>query len=295
MALDLEHVAGNTYFIKAPVCVGLYVVSDTVILIDSGGDKEFGRQLNKLLEAKGWTLSTIINTHSHADHCGANAYLKQKTGCRILSTPIEKAFIEHPELEPSFLNGGFYLEKHRSKFLLAKPSHVNSTISGNSPIEDTGLRTVSLPGHTFAMVGIKTPDDVFFVADAVLSEHIVTKYQMTFLYDVKRQLETLAFLKQDTSTAHILSHGGLVTDFASLVNTNEEVIHNVLDMLVAKCAAKPQTTEDLLKSVFDESGLTMNETQYILNKSTLTSYLHYLCNVGRLSYEFVENRLFFRS
>jgi len=295
MALTIKPIAGNTYYIDAAVCVGLYVVDGKAILIDSGGDKEFGRQINKALQEKDWELTAIINTHSHADHCGANAYLKQKTGCSIMSTAIEKTFIEHPELEPSFLNGGFYMQKHKTKFLMAKPSMVDTVITNSGIIEDTGLEAVLLPGHTFNMIGIKTPDCVFFVADAVLSKEIVTKYKMTFIYDVKCQLETLSFLQQDTSAIHILSHGGRVNDFKSLLETNEQAIQTVLEWLVAQCKQNPQTPEDLLKFMFDESGLRMDEVQYVLNKSTLTSYLNYLCNVGSLSYEFSENRLFFRS
>ena len=36
------------------------------------------------LDARGWTLSHIWNTHHHFDHAGNNLEIKEKTGCQII-------------------------------------------------------------------------------------------------------------------------------------------------------------------------------------------------------------------
>lgn len=293
MALEIEHIIGNTYFVNSAVCVGLYVQNNEVILIDTGADKDFARQLQKSIKDKGWILKLVINTHFHADHIGGNAYLKNNTDCKIISTQIESAFIKDTLLEPSFLNGGYFLDKHKTKFLMAKNSDVDSVIMSGGVIFDTDLVAVPLGGHSFDMIGIKTLDDVFFVADSVFSEDIIKKYHLSFMYDVDAQLKTLDFLKNDSSSKIVLSHGGVVNDFKGLIDLNLSKINEILGLICIQCTESGKTIEELLKIIFDHYGLAMNEVQYVLNLSSLRSYLSYLCNVGRLEYKFVENKMIY--
>ena len=45
------------------------------------------------LEAKGWRLTHILNTHHHADHAGGNLELKKRTGCTIVGPRADPARI----------------------------------------------------------------------------------------------------------------------------------------------------------------------------------------------------------
>ena len=117
--LTLEHIKGNTYYIPSPTNVGVYLENENAILIDSGNDKEAGRQILRLLEERGLRLKLIINTHSNADHIGGNAYLQERTNCQIAATRLEAAFINDPILEPSLLYGGFPNISINNKFLMA--------------------------------------------------------------------------------------------------------------------------------------------------------------------------------
>ncbi|MCF7945564.1 MAG: MBL fold metallo-hydrolase, partial [Spirochaetia bacterium] len=73
--LQIEQLGAQTYYIPAPTNIGIFVENGKALLIDSGNDKEAGRQINKLLNERGWELSMIINTHSNADHIGGNQFL----------------------------------------------------------------------------------------------------------------------------------------------------------------------------------------------------------------------------
>ena len=104
---ELIQVAGNSYYIQSPAKIGLVKTGEQVVcLIDSGNDKDAGKKVRKHLEANGWTLKAIYNTHSHADHIGGNKYLQAQTGCDIFAPGIERDFTEHPVLEPFYLYGG---------------------------------------------------------------------------------------------------------------------------------------------------------------------------------------------
>lgn len=83
---ELTQVAGNSYYIQSPAKIGLVRLNDTdVCLIDSGNDKEAGRKVRQILDANGWHLTTIYNTHSNADHIGATSTCKTRPAAR--STP----------------------------------------------------------------------------------------------------------------------------------------------------------------------------------------------------------------
>ena len=68
---ELIQAKGSSYYIESPAKVGLVRLNDTeVCLIDSGSDKDAGRKVRQHLDANGWKLAAIYNTHSNADHIG---------------------------------------------------------------------------------------------------------------------------------------------------------------------------------------------------------------------------------
>ena len=70
---ELIQVSDSSYYIQSPAKIGLIKLTDTeVCLIDSGNDKDAGRKVRQILDANGWTLKSIYNTHSNADHIGGN-------------------------------------------------------------------------------------------------------------------------------------------------------------------------------------------------------------------------------
>ena len=191
--MELIEVGEKTYYIKNPANIGVYKISDTeVILIDSGNDKDAGKKILKILDAQGWSVKGIIVTHSNADHVGGCKLIQDRTNCPVYAAGTESSFTEYPILEPSFLYGGYPFKDLKNKFLLAKESNV--TKIDKSPIE--GLEIIKLNGHFFDMIGVKTDDDVYFLADSLFSEETITKYHLFFIYDVAGYLNTLDELEK---------------------------------------------------------------------------------------------------
>jgi glyoxylase-like metal-dependent hydrolase (beta-lactamase superfamily II) len=189
---ELKQIGKNTYYIDCPAKIGLYRLNNSeVCLIDTGNDTEAGKKILRILEENDWKLKYIINTHSNADHIGGNAYLQEKTGCKIYSSGIEQAFTNYPFLESSFLYGGFPFKELQNKFLLARPSKINNI----NELQLPGFKIINLPGHFFGMIGIITPDNIFFIADSLVSERIINKYHISFIYDIDAYLNTLKMLE----------------------------------------------------------------------------------------------------
>ena len=186
---ELNHIIGNSYYIQSPSKMGLVKLNDTdVCLIDSGNDKDAGRKVRQLLDANGWHLTAIYNTHSNADHIGGNRYLQGQTKCKIYAQGIECDITRHPVLEPAFLYGGFPPKDLRHKFLMAQESDAKELTPGVLP---EGFALLQLPGHFFHMVGFRSPDDVVYLADCLSSRETLDKYQIGFVYDVAAYLDTL--------------------------------------------------------------------------------------------------------
>ncbi|KRQ86282.1 Hydroxyacylglutathione hydrolase [Caloramator mitchellensis] len=290
MALSLVHLKGNTFYIPSPTNVGIYVNNGNAILIDSGNDKEAGRQILKLLKEQGWNLKLIINTHSNADHVGGNQFLQDKTNCDILSTRIESAFITDPILEASFLYGGLPFKDLNNKFLMAKPSAVTNIIPSDGEIFNTGLKTISLPGHYFDMIGVLTPDDVFFVGDSVFPENIIKKYHIYYILDVKAHLKTLEKLNNFNAEMFVPSHGEPIKDIKDLVELNKNEVLGIASKIQNICS-EGKTIEEILENICDIYDISLDANQYVLLSSTIRSYITYLYEEGSIRPIFNKNKL----
>ena len=228
----------------------------------------------------------IINTHSNADHIGGNKVIQDRTNCVILANNIEKAFTEYPILESSFLYGGYPFKEIRNKFLLAKESIV-LPIDNNLP---DGLEYFPLKGHYFDMIGIKTSDNVYFLADSLFSEETIMKYHLFFLYDVREFLNTLDYLKTLNGYIYIPSHCEATSDISGLIENNRNKVNEIINKIYNVCEEE-KTFEEILKYIFEEYNLVMNANQYVLIGSTIKSYLSYLLDNNQLNYEFKENKM----
>ncbi len=285
---ELIQAGENTYYIQSPAKIGIVKLNDTeVCLIDSGNDKDAAKKVHKILEANGWTLKMILNTHSNADHIGGNKHLQEQTGCIIYASEIECDFTTNPILEPSFLYGGYPPKELRHKFLMAQESCAERLTTQVLP---KGFDIINLPGHFFDMVGFRTPDDVVFLADCLSSRETIDKYGISFIYDVGSYLQTLENVCNMKAKLFVPSHAEPTEDITDLAQYNINKVNEIADKICDFCK-NGICFEALLKQLFDEYNLTMNFQQYALVGSTVRSYLAFLKDGGRLTVRFDNNEL----
>ncbi len=288
---ELIQVSGSSYYIQSPAKIGLYKLNDTdVCLIDSGNDKDAGKKIRKVLEANGWTLKTIYNTHSNSDHIGGNKYLQGQTGCEIFALGIECDFTNHTILEPALIYGGYAPKDLRHKFILAQPSEAKPLTKDVLP---EGWELIELPGHFFDMVGFRTPDDVVYLADCLSSRETIDKYKIGFIYDVGAYIETLEKVKTMKAKIFVPSHAEPTEDIVPLAQYNIDKVNEVADKIVSICE-KPINFEKILQRLFTDYDLVMNFEQHALVGSTVRSYLAWLKDSGRLTVEFTDNMLMWK-
>ena len=278
---ELIRVSERSYYIQSPAKIGLVRLDgQDICLIDSGNDKDAGRKVRQLLDANGWQLTAIYNTHSNADHIGGNKYLQGQTGCKIYAPGIDCAFTRHPVLEPSFLYGGYPCKELRHKFLMAQESDAQE------------LTKECLP-EGFAMAGFRTPDDVVYLADCLSSRETLDKYQIGFIYDVASYLNTLEMVKSLQAKMFVPAHATASEDIADLAQYNIDKVLEIADKITGICQ-EPLCFEAILQKLFAGYGLTMNFEQYVLVGSTVRSYLAWLKDTGRVNVLFENNMLLWR-
>lgn len=276
---ELVQAAGGSYYIESPAKVGLVRLDgDAVCLIDSGSDKDAGRKIRQLLDANGWKLESIYNTHSNADHIGGNSYLQRQTGCRIYAPGMECCFTRHPVLEPSLLYGGCPGKDLRHKFLMASSSDAEPLSDAVLP---EGMSIIPLPGHFLDMVGFRTSDDAVYLADCLASRETLDKYGLTFIYDVGAYISTLEMVRDMEARIFIPSHAAACEDISELACYNIAKVDEAAERICAACA-EPLSSDEVIRRMFISYGLKMSMEQYVLVGSTVRSYLSWLRGSGRV-------------
>ena len=289
---ELHKVTETSYYIQSPAKIGLIrLEGNDVCLIDSGNDKEAGRKVRQILEANGWRLRCIFNTHSNADHIGGNKYLQTQTGCDIFAPGIERDFTVHPVLESSFLYGAYPPKALRHKFLMAQESEVDLLTPEALP---EGISVLPLPGHFFDMVGYRSADGAVYLADCLSSQETLEKYQITFVYDVAAYLQTLEMVKTLEAKVFIPAHAEATENIAPLAQLNIDKVYEIAQKIRLICAA-PVTFESVLQQLFTVFGLTMNMEQYVLVGSTVRSYLAWLSDTDQAEYFFEDGQMLWRA
>ncbi len=68
----------------------IFLLHDTNSGETAAVDPAVAKPVLEVLQAKGWQLSYIFNTHHHGDHVGGNLELKRQTGCKIVAAERDR-------------------------------------------------------------------------------------------------------------------------------------------------------------------------------------------------------------
>lgn len=294
--MELIKIQKGIYYIENFTNIGVVEAEDkNVILIDSGLEDRAARKIMELLKEKGYKPGAVVNTHSHADHCGGNSYLKKNTGLKVYASDYESSIIEHPYLEPfSMFSGAEPISDLQNKFLMAQPSKVDMIIGeGRLRILGRSLEIIKLPGHSINQIGIGV-EGVFFSADAIFSEKVLKKYKIPFFINIEKQKETLNKLEELEFDTFVASHIKPVKNVKELCKINKSVITRIEELILSILKAE-KTTEGVLNEVFKVMEITIiSAQQYYLLKTSIMAYLSYLKNMGKINIKVQDNNLYWK-
>lgn len=158
----------------------LMIFGDRITLIDTGV-KGSEQKLFAYIEENGRNFSeigTIILSHSHPDHIGSAARIKELTGCEVFAHRGDLAWIENIETQneerpvPGFFN------------LVNRPVKVDRLLSGGEILkadDDVTLKIIHAPGHSKGSLNILfTEDRILFTADSIPLKNDIPNYDNYF-------------------------------------------------------------------------------------------------------------------
>ncbi len=262
--MELVRLCGGTYLLKGRVNCGYYGGT----LIDAGLDADVARRIFSLLDGEGLEIESIVLTHAHADHFGGARFLKERTGASVFASSFEAAAIENPLLEPlSLFAGASPPDELKNKFLMAEPCEVDAPLSRS--LGD--LEIWDLPGHSIAQVGVLTPDDILFCADAFFTEEFLEKFKFTFLVDVSQTVESLERLK-GVDAQLVQSHGGPVENAEAAIDHNLARIDKNVETIRGLADLPIHEINNHVMGLIDSKSV----MQYFLTNTIVHAYLKHL-------------------
>ncbi len=282
--MELKQVGERTYYIEHGTNIGVYMTSPgRVCLIDTGAQGD-GEKIDEIITAKGWEPEYIINTHTHIDHLGGNEYLMKKYHIPAYCTEYDMAFAHYSDLEAAYMNGGYPCRKLRTIF--SHPGMIGFRSIEKNTLE--GIEWTYLPGHTFGMIGVRTSDDIWFLADSYLSRKYLEKRSFGYLYDVGGYLDTLGFIRELDGELFIPAHGIAEKDITEVAELNEANINRIIGAIKGMCT-EPISLDEILKRMYAAMGMRTTVSQHALLSSTTKCYLTYLQDRGELECRFIDN------
>lgn len=295
----------NIFCLKGPTNTGVISLpkkdgSSHIYLIDSGNDDA---QALTILECithsfEKTVLKAVINTHSHADHCGGNSFLKEKTSCQLWASTGEAAIMDCPVIEAGLIWGGMPVQEMNTPYFVAKPCSIDKTFKNDESfiLENTiEVQAVSLKGHYIDQTGFLVTDTdgkkVFFAGDALSGRNVIKKYWIQYLFDEELSKQSLKIISGIKADFYVPGHGDYVSEIEGLVELNQLALLETENLILDELK-EPKTLEQLLKNTADRNEIKMHLTQYSLIGCTLRSYLSALCNAGKIRYEIKDNIMY---
>ncbi len=282
----------RVYYLPGGVNAAIVVGRDRqAILVDTGGDKSYGREIRRACETLGVTPAAIVNTHAHADHYGGNDYLLRQFDVPVYAPPLEKSLMESPYLEPVYLfNGAKPPGELLNKWLLAKPSRVDYVLEpGVLTLCGVQLDILDTSGHAHVHYSVRV-GDVLLAADAVFGESALEKYPLPFGQDIAAQIQSARKVAESGARVVLPGHGEPSEEVRALAELNLRAFERAARTVEAAC--QRATTAEVLRGACSALGIAMSDLpRYALNLCTVMAYLSYLREEGKIDWQLADNEL----
>ncbi|HLH63110.1 MAG TPA: MBL fold metallo-hydrolase [Ktedonobacteraceae bacterium] len=299
MGTQLIQLHKNVWVIQGGANIGVIAHDGRCLIIDSGMDRDAGRDILNQLKKLNLTPTALVVTHAHADHFGGAHYLVRQTGLKVYATRVEASVMAGPILEPLYLFSGAQPPRElQHKFLLAKPCLADIILAGNEQaVDDIPIEVISLPGHSTEQIGVAF-GETLFAGDAFLIPEILDKHRIPFYTDVQAGLTTLTILKTRAASFKqiVAGHGAIATSAGQANYAIDYMVARleaILDQIrLALSNGDARTGADILSFVATALGAQISSlSQYVLYNTTLQSALSALYTGNEIAPVFQENQL----
>ena len=283
----LVQCAKNTYYLACFANTGVYVLPDgEVILIDGCDHKKSYSDLDRHLTEHGWRVKMIINTHAHIDHITGDRFFCDKYGCEVYSSDVEHHLIDLCNLEGEIYFNALPVKRERSYFF--RPVGVKAKPLSEAELPE-GFEILPLPGHSFGMIGIRTPDNVWFIGDSVLSKDTFESYKLPFFFDINKSIETLEMLCSLEGGLFVPAHSEPCENIAPLASYNARCLERLKEYFLS--ISDRRTLEEIFAVCAKQLSLCVENDQYGKLLATVKGFLQALIEDGKLWGQVIDYKL----
>jgi hydroxyacylglutathione hydrolase len=250
----------------------IIVFGEEICLIDTGV-KNSMQAIFDYIEKQGRKVSEIkriILSHSHPDHIGSAATIKDLTHCRIFAHKAEKEWIENIDIQlKNRPVPGFYELTDRSV-------KVDEIIEDGQILElanGLNIKIIHSPGHSAGSINIQFIEDkILFTADSIPLKNDIPNYD-----NFKVLVNSLEKIKENNEYEILLSSWtSPIEDKSlamSLIEEGQEYI-SIIDNAVKLHYADEETKPfELCEKVIEELGMPAFFKNPICDKAFRTHFL----------------------
>ncbi|OAB30300.1 hypothetical protein PMSD_21220 [Paenibacillus macquariensis subsp. defensor] len=294
----LLHVAGSSYAWSGKYSVGVYLDEKTrgAYLFDSGPNLTTAEMIDHEITNKGYDVTAIIHSHGHSVNTGGSSYFRKRyPKLQCYASHLSAPFINNPSLLASISTLSPIQHSNTELSESSESDIITDTIpfqDGAFTINDIPFIIHTLPGHFPGMIGVQTPDQVLYCADALFGSSTLSRQKILFFMESNEAKQSLLKLKTIQAEQYIIYHGGIYNNISELIEENIKCIKDAYDDVLTWIEQQWQTSESITQRMMSKYDFENNEKQYDLAYTITQSYIRQFLNEGKIS-RFIKNGVLF--
>ena len=283
--MDILKVKGNTYCIDTGMTyIPFYKINDEeIIMLDTGWKKGERDGIEEVLESNNFKVKAILNSHSHIDHIGNNAYLKNKYNSIIAMSAYE-ANICSSEVNLKVYYGCQTLKEVKKHYghMVCKTDISIDENQDEVSLCGVNFRIIHTPGHSPAHICSITPDDVAYMGDALISYEVIEGAKIPYAYILSEDMKSKSNIRDLNCSKYVVAHKGMYDDITKLIDDNID-FYESRAMKIYEVIDGAMTNEDIMKAVIKRFNIHVNNIyKYYVIERMLKSYVDYLYEIQKL-------------
>lgn len=277
-------VKGNTYCIDVGESyIPFYKLNEKDIILIDTGHIHHREIIECVLVENDLNIKAILNSHGHPDHVANNQIFKDKYNCIIAAPMYEAQICSSPMNLKAYLNDNTLTEikENYGHMLFDTDIYINDKDTEINFFE-ANFNIMHTPGHSPAHICIITPDNVGYVADALISYEMIETSKIPFGFVLLEDLKSKDKLLSLDCDKYIVSHKGIYDDITNLIADNISFYIHRAEKTYELIKGK-MTLGEIVKTASKNFDFNIdNLYKYDLIRRMLKSHVDYLYETGKI-------------